>query len=328
MHNLRAIKTVYSYLLPEVRKIISGLSMEELNERLMKSVQVSESGKIISGALDHSHLQVIENLKKAYEKSVLGLEKFKWQYFTAGSEEGIREYITRLKTLGVKEIYMLYGDYEGYKEVALQRGMRVTEIWCNFNPKELKPGYFFISNPSARNGNWLSDGFINDICEAGHKVFLDLTYFGSTHPMSVNVSHPNIDAVAFSFSKPYGLFYLRIGFLFTKQYNGIPSLYSNIWFRSEFSLMLAEKIIEKVGEIPDIEKYKKIQSKIVEQIQDETGLNLQPSHTFLLAHMPFEAFHLGSQEKACLIPFLRDGEYRFCLTPYFIEHEQKGENHE
>ena len=53
-----------------------------------------------------------------------------------------------------------------------------------------------------------------------------------------------------SFSKPYGLFYYRVGFTFCRE--PIPALYANKWFKNVYGLLVAEKILnenrEKIAE--------------------------------------------------------------------------------
>ena len=319
MQTFKAIKTVYGYLPPEVRKILHRISGQSVTEILQQSVRLDMPG--YGGGLDNFHKGIIENLIAMHRENILHISQFKYSYPTAGSEEGIREYMSQLALRGVKTIYVLRGDYEGYDEVAKTRGIRTIYLNMEINPRELPRGHWFISNPSARNGNWLPDGFIYDICETGHKVFLDLSYFGSTDTAVLNVMHENIDAVAISFSKPYGLFYQRIGFLFSR--NPIVSLSANKWFKCVPSLMIADRIIQELDHESFARKYKEIQRKIVNQTNEEHGTALRPSDTFLLAWMPSSKIRPSHQKK--LDPFWRGTNYRFCLTPYFIEHEQKGE---
>src|SRR5262249_11895083 len=156
----------------------------------------------------------------------------------AGSEEGIREYLTLLQSSGVHEIYAWKGDYEGYREVARTRGVRLVELDAEADPASVPRGHWFLSNPSARDGMIVPREQIQAICEAGHQVFYDLSYLGMTGPAVYDLAHPNIAAVVVSFSKPYGLFYYRIGFTFSRA--AIPVLEANKWFKNVYGLLIAD----------------------------------------------------------------------------------------
>src|SRR3989338_6570437 len=230
--NFRAITTVYSYLPPEIRELISEIAREYPHAVFLRSV---------SPGLDDFHEPIIGKLVVSHADDIPHLRGFQFRYPISGSEEGIREFMTVLQTRGVKQIYMLQGDYEGYREVARTREIHTVEVAIDVNPRHLERG----------------DWFISDVCEAGHKVFYDLSYLGTTEPYVYNLSHPNIVAAAISFSKPYGLFYYRIGFMFSRE--NVPSLYANKWFKNIFSLIIAERVLEKLDLKKFASKYKALQ---------------------------------------------------------------------
>ncbi len=308
----KAITTVYSYYFPEVRKIIDELVKKYPHDVFLKSVKPG---------LDDFHVSIINQYLDFQAQSIPHLRDFSFRYPIAGSEEGIREVLTFLQAKGVKKIYVLKGEYEGYKAVAETRCIETVEVAPDTNPKTLEKGYWFISNPSARDGNIIPNEFINKILEAGHKVFYDLTYVGSTQPYVFDVSHPNIFAAVVSFSKPYGLFYYRVGFAFSRE--EIPSLYGNKWFKNIFSLLVAQKIMERLGPKDIPEKYKPIQKKIIGEINKEHGLGIKPSHALLLGYLPKELAKKLLPDKLKMIERFKRGDfYRFCLTPYYEELEK------
>jgi histidinol-phosphate/aromatic aminotransferase/cobyric acid decarboxylase-like protein len=191
MQDFRAITTVYSYYLPEVRGLITQLTREYPHEVFLRSIEPG---------LDDFHHPIIEKLMAYHREDVPALPQFAHRYPTSGSEEGIREYMTLLQSQGVRHIYTWKGDYEGYREVAKTRGLGVMELELDAEPNQFPPGHWFLSNPSARDGNIVPAEKITAIAEAGHEVFYDLSYLASTHPYRFDVSHPNISAVAISFS--------------------------------------------------------------------------------------------------------------------------------
>lgn len=316
MKSLEAITTVYSYRFPEVRKIVSDLTNSFPHEIFLRSVEPP-------GALDDFHEPIIDKIVKFYADQVPELGSFNFRYPTSGSEEGIREVMTKLQTQGVRQIYVFKGEYEGYRAVAGTRGIEAVEVDLNLDPKKLTPGYWFLSNPSARDGNILPNYLVNDICEAGHQVFYDLAYLGSTKYNEFDLSHQNIFASVISFSKSYGLFYDRIGFTFSRE--AVPCLYGNKWFKSILGLMIADRVVSelKPGQLYD--KYHTLQEKIVSSIRKDTGLPVRVSDALLLAWLP-EEVKLDEAQKDSIRRFKRDTNYRFCLTPYFLKSEGGLEN--
>lgn len=312
--NFRAIATVYSYYPPEIRKIVDDLVRNYPHDVFLKSV---------NPGLDDFHQPIINKLVDFYKMDAPDLFSFPFRYPTSGSEEFIREFLTELGQKGVTEIYVLQGDYEGYKAVAQSRGIRTIEVESNYTLlKKIKPGYWFISNPSARNGLIISNGDIKILSDWGHKIFYDLSYLGSTEEHKFDLSHPNIIAAAISFSKPYGLFYYRVGFAFSRL--EIPPLYANKWFKNIFSLLLAEKILDNLDRKKFIEKYLDIQNQILRKIHQESGLKLEASASFLLANLfDDKNLKLKDEQLKILEQFRRHDYFRFCLTPYFLEHERE-----
>lgn len=305
----KAIRTVYSYRFPEVRRLVSDLTREFPHEVYMRSTRPE-------GGLDDFHESVIDSVVDFYRASAPRLPEFKFRYPTSGSEEGIREVLTLLQTNGTRKIYVWEGDYEGYKEVGRTRGIATEEVDFGEDPKSLEPGFWFLSNPSARDGNIIPNERITGICEAGHKVFYDLAYMGSTRPHEFDLGHPNIFSAVVSFSKPYGLFYDRIGFTFSRE--PIQALYANKWFKNLLSLMIANKIVAelKPGELYG--KYRPLQEQIVAGMNRDFGLGMHPSDALLLGHMKTEeAGELKDVQGEMVERFRRADSYRFCLTRYF-----------
>jgi histidinol-phosphate/aromatic aminotransferase/cobyric acid decarboxylase-like protein len=312
MNTFNAITTVYSYYLPEIRELITDLTREYPHDVFLRS---------ISPGLDDFHYPIVDKLIAAHRHDVPHLAQFAHRYPTAGSEEGIREYMTLLQSSGVERVYVWEGDYEGYRETARTRNITTVEVDYDGDPAALPPGHWFLSNPSARNGMIVPPQKIQAILEAGHKVFYDLSYLGATGLAVFDLSHPNVAAAAISFSKPYGLFYYRVGFTFCRE--PIPALYANKWFKNVYGLLVAEKILDEIDLDGLARKYKTVQSHIIQEIEQEFRLGLSASDAFLLAKLPTIAVAQLSPEQQEAIDKFRRGEwYRFCLTPYFEEYER------
>lgn len=313
--SLDAITTVYSYYTPEVRRVVDGLVAEYPHEVFLRSVKPG---------LDDFHRPVIARLVERHRADVPALADFAHAYPTSGSEEGIRELMSAIAAGERGPVYMFEGDYEGYREIARTRGLELREL--PFEPEapaRVRPGWWFLSDPSARDGNRLARAMVDAVIEAGHRVFYDLSYLDSTPPATFDLSHPRIAAAAISFSKPYGLFYYRIGFTFARE--PIPALVANKWFKSVFGLLLAERLMQTIDARAHAAKYAAIQAAIVAEIEREHGLGLRTSDAFLLAHVPPPAAARLDQERRTLLArFARGGGYRLCLTPYFLARERTG----
>lgn len=339
MPELNAMQAVYCYNFPEIRDLLHEVEqklpddiygvttpakkMQASLEQLFNPALEVPAAKDGSISLDEIHVPIIERVVKAYECLVPALKEFKWSYPTQGSSEGLFHILAKLRTDGVNEINVLNGEYEGYEAQATNLGMKTNKYDINsIDLQKIKPGVWFISNPSARDGNIISNKFVNDLCDAGHKVVLDLAYVGATKPYEFDVSHPNIVAVVMSFSKPYGVFRHRIGgFAFSKK--EIPSLYGNKWFKDTLRLCQALKIAEDIGPTKLYEKYRSIQLEIIDEINREFSLNMKPSDSFLLGYITKkDAERLSPEQLKLIEPFKRGDNYRFCLTPYFEMREK------
>lgn len=314
MSELEAIVAVYSYYLPEIRRLIDGVVNPFPHHVFLQSVKPG---------LDDFHVPIIDKYIEFHGESVSALKDFPWKYPTAGSSEGIFHYISMLAAQGTKQIYVLEGEYEGYSEYAKALGMETVEVDLEeTDPRKLESGMWFISNPSARDGNIIPNAVIDNICDAGHKVFYDLAYLGMTRPNTFNLGHENIVAAVVSLSKPYGLFYYRVGFTFSRQ--EIPSLYANKWFKGILPLMIAERITEGLGPNDVFNTYRPVQEQIIAGINKETGLGMLQSDAFLLGFIPKEAVpNLTEQQLQLVERFRRRDGYRFCLTPYYEQLEKQ-----
>lgn len=313
------MRSVYAYYFPEVRRLISKLTQNYPHKVFLKSIKPG---------LDNFHFKVIDKYLEHYREYFPKLKDFGFRYFTNGSSEGIFHLLTYIKVHdNDSPIYVFEGEYEGYKEYAKSLKLEVLEV----NPEKtdfekLEKGFWFISNPSARNGNIIPIRDIEKIAKAGHKIILDLTYVGLTKKFVFDVNHENIFAVVTSLSKPFGLFYYRIGFVFCKE--EIETLKANIWFKNIFSLLIAGKIFSKFKPDSFFKKYKKTQKKVLEKIEKDTKISIQASDVVILGFLTKkDAENLSQKQKESIERYKRGDFYRFCLTPYFLETEKKKSKH-
>jgi aspartate/methionine/tyrosine aminotransferase len=149
-------------------------------------------------------------------------------------------------------------------------------------------------------------------------VFYDLAYVGSTKLHVFDLSHPNIEAAVVSFSKPFGMFGDRIGFLFSRQ--PVQSLYANKWFKNLQGLVNADAVMRAIGPYELYERYRPMQEEIVLRLNQELGLPLVSSDALLLAHIK-KAEGLSEEQQQLLQQFRRGPGYRVCLSRYFLERD-------
>lgn len=311
---MRAFTAVYSYTTPEVHRIIADLTKSYPRELIDEGWVRTDLTKFQD--------QAFAALIALRGDEVPGLGDFQFRYPTYGSDHAICEYMTHLKVdEGLNSIYIFENDYEGYVERAKSRGLEPIIVRANANPKELSKGVWFISNPSARDGNVLPGDLIQELLKAGHRIVYDLAYLGTTNSCQFDLRHEGIDAALISLSKPYGLFSHRIGLSFFRR--AVPSLIANeLWFKNIFGLKLATEVLSSIDGESYARRYKAQQNEIVTQLRKESGLPVTSSDAFLLAHITeVDAESLTSEQKNTLARYKRGPRYRFCLTPFFAESE-------
>lgn len=340
MKPFKALKAVYSYMFPEVKKIIYETFLPKYGVDPYKSFNDNFISKItaIPEEMDTMHIPIINKWVNQHAGTLAGIHNFSYKYPTAGSEEGIREFMTYLLSIGVEKFYVLKGEYEGYKEVGKTReySLEYSKGFMTQNKinkhiecievdenmiDSLEHGWFFISNPSARDGNVISNELIEKICNR-HNVFLDLAYIDSIDNTyrSFNLNHPNIKAVVFSFSKPYGLFYFRFGGLLSKI--EIPGLYGNKWFKVVPTLLIADNIMNTIDPDNLNIKYKYIQMAIIQELRKEYDIPFRASDVVILSYITADdAKNLTLDQLNIISQFKRADGYRFCLKPYFEDFE-------
>jgi len=309
-----AFTAVYSYTTPEVRRVIDDLTQSYPGELIDEGWIRSDLTKF----QDHA----FEALIALRGEEAPGLNQFKFRYPTYGSDHAICEYMTHLRVdEGLTSIYVFENDYEGYVERAKSRGLEPIGMPIRCKPEEFTRGVWFISNPSAREGNVLPHGIIDDLLQSGHRVVYDLAYLGTTDERQFDLRHQGIDAAFVSLSKPYGLFSHRIGLSFFRR--AVPSLIANeLWFKNIFGLKLASEVLTRVDGKSYARKYKAQQSEIVDRLRKDSGLPLTASDAFLLAHITEDdAESLTQEQQTALKRYKRGPRYRFCLTPFFAKGE-------
>lgn len=310
MAALEPLKSVYSYYFPEVRQIISDVVRNYPHDVFLSS---------INPGLDNFHEPVIGAYMDTFHEQMPGLSSFPYHYATAGASEGIFHLLAKTAAFEKdKPIYVLPGEYEGYAGYGKNLGLDFTTVDLDQPWNKLPKGKVFISNPSARDGNIIPSKKITAIGEAGHEIVLDATYVGLTSPQKFIVDHPAVSSVLVSLSKPYGLYYYRVGFLFSRQI--IRTLEPNRWFKGILPLIIAKEVLTKFKASELANRYRGFQENAVKQLTKDFRISVSPSDALLLAST--RETNLPKTARRRLAIYKRGTSYRFCLTPYFLVQER------
>lgn len=294
--------TVYSYYLPEVRKVVDSLRWDKDFHR-----KYTEN---YAPGLDDIHWPLIDvYVDYARQNGVIGLPSYR-RYYTNGSSEAIFHLLADHRVNHpAMPIYQLEGEYQGYGQYANTLGLHIADLEAGCNYPNLSPGLIIISQPNARNGNIVEKRYLRKLSE-NHELIVDLAYLGMTKPIDIDLRDINARAVVGSLSKPFGLYYYRIGFCFSKV--DLPSLTAQKWFKNLFSIRVGQAVLENIDHRAIRDNYALAQAQYTAMVnaQRETSI-IRPSDVWLMAYSS------GKDGE-----FTRGFGSRYCLTPFFMENEK------
>lgn len=286
--------TIYSLVMPETEEAISfiidgGTPAHSTTEEF----EIARNTEYFS-MYHEPWTQKQDEMHEAYFKKwfewsapvvTINKDDFPHQYPTAGASEGIfklmAEYAAKYSGSSLKPtIHVFEGEYEGFPAFADSLNLNVMrhkrEDWKNIANKIDKGEQFWISQPSAINGMvWENfDAFVTLINEKNPsaEIVPDLTYVGSVaRNFNIDLTSPNIKSVIFSHSKPFGLYYHRVGGVISKENK--PSLFGNKWFKNLQSLKIATEMMERHGVHDLPRQYRAIQEQAAKEVSRLLGNN-------------------------------------------------------
>lgn len=238
-----------------------------------------------------------------WSRPVVGIEagRFPFRYPTAGASEGIfklmAEYAAECRAARVEpSIHMFEGEYEGFPAFADSLRLKVVRHsrheWREAAARIEPLGQVWISQPSAIDGMvWPHfEEFAAALYRAqpSARIVPDLTYVGSVaRDYRIIVDQPNVEAVVFSHSKPFGGYYHRVGGVLARAVR--PSLFGNRWFKNLLSLAWGTEMMRRhdVHELP--RKYRPVQQEAARRCGAALGIELAPADVNLLATAPMQA---------------------------------------
>ena len=140
---------------------------------------------------------------------VTGLEQFSQTYFANGVTQGYDIFFSEHRG---RRFRTLKGDYP-YVRLSV-------DDWCHLEDDEIRPNDalavtcpFYGDGGPPRHFNELLDRCL----ELGVPVMIDAAYFGTCYGVSFDYSHPAIEMLGFSLSKPFSIQSFRVGLLFMKR---------------------------------------------------------------------------------------------------------------
>jgi hypothetical protein len=256
---------------------------------------------------------------------------FPFRYPIAGASEGLREAIHAYGARARQErfeptIHVFEGEYEGYAAYARAAGITLKthrrSLWRQAVEIIRPTDQFYVSQPSGIDGNvWKEFGeFAAELAQQvpSAQLMLDLSYVGCVaRDFQVPTHYPNIAAVFFSLSKPAGMYYHRIGGMWSRQeYIG---LFGNKWFKNLSSLTIGNAFMSRYGvqELP--RRYAPHQQAAIDALRQQLQLHLRPADVFLLGigepserSSDLEQFLLRGPREEALV--------RVCLTARMAQH--------
>jgi hypothetical protein len=306
-------RSVYSLYYPETRSVVDALWAERPHHLYERNYDKRQDA-MHRGCLDGWLLW-------AARAGVRLGDGFPHHYPTAGASEAIHALMAFQASHGGGRVHFFEGEYEGYMHTSAALALssvahpRSRDTWMA-TASSLAPGdTFWLSQPSAIDGNvWRDLAEFAALLEErapGVRLVVDLTYVGAVAaPLAVDLDRPSVAAVVWSLSKPFGVYYHRIGGLLSR--HEVPSLRGHHWFKNLFSLALGERLLTTFapGELPA--RYLPLQARAVARARQE-GLvdpGAKASDVVLLGHVA-----AGEPRDGRFDEYRRGAALRFCLTP-------------
>jgi hypothetical protein len=322
---LRVMPSVYSFAFPETNAVFDAsvfppeLWRVSADRALFDEVLAARGlgvlpseGERKLGLLDLVHVPIVDGIIEAVTGLMPGFADagLVHRYPLHGSAQGIGLLLTHLRTQhAVSEIHVLAGDYEGYASQAAQHGVGVVAVTLE-DAWSVSGGTWFVSSPSAVDGAPLPDGFVEDLIGRADRVIVDVAYHGLAGRVPAAVPAGTF-AWLWSLSKPWGLFWRRVGVLACVE--PVGAAYAQRWFKDPGRLLAAFDVVSRFEPWAMADRYRQVQGVAVEVLAS-AGLRVEAAETVLLACV----FEDGSDpvvfaELAAAVR--RPGVARVSLTP-------------
>jgi hypothetical protein len=214
----------------------------------------------------------VDWLRACRSTPVVGLDQFSQRYFVNGVTQSYDIFFYEHKA---RRFRTLKGEYP-YVRLSVDR-------WAHLEDDELrKDDALALSYP------FYSDGGVPrnyrqllDRCqELGVPVLIDAAYFGTCYGVSFDYSHPAIEMVSFSLSKPFCAQSFRIGMLFAKRKLGyLEEIQVQARYYNRVGAYVGLRLMQEFT--PDFlpDNYRDAHQRVCRE------LGVMPSHCLMLANL-------------------------------------------
>ena len=235
-------------------------------------------------------------------KKILGLENFKFRYFTQGTSHCFDNFVLRHAQ---KEVVNFIGDFQYHACISKFKSYKIINHINQLNADQA----LLISLPFSDTGNQHVNfvEILQTCCKLNIPVCLDIAYWGIAKDLNLDLEQwPCIQEVVCSLSKPFHkLEKHRIGVRFNREYvdDGICML-TEVGMVNTHSMSLGCWFMTKFSNSYNWEKYQQCYYNICSK------LNLTPTNTviFALGNAHYNNFNRGNK-----------GTNRVCISNYLIE---------
>ena len=304
-------KTVYGLYYPETRAIVDALWSERPHAWYERNY---------TGTQDAMHRPFFETWRAWSRDAGVTLgDAFTFEYPTAGANEAIHALLALHATRGGKRIHVFRGEYEGYSILARALGLGVVEHdrapdahRASLLREAAEGDRIWVSQPSGIDGNvWEELSSLVDWVSSalpGVEVIVDITYVGAVaRDFAIDLRAPNVAAVLFSLSKPFGVYYHRIGGVLSR--TEVPTLRGHHWFKNLFSVHLGERLLahHAARDLPSKYGVRQREALTGAIAAGDAPKGAVASDVIMLAHAP--------PRDAAFAEYRRGDGLRFCLSP-------------
>ena len=301
-------KTIYALVTPETEAAKAaelGDLLPDGRANAARADYLQQYREAWTGKQDQTHVDFFEAWR-AWSAPLVDLDRaaFAFLYPTSGASEPLRHLIQDYGNIARAEgftprVHVFAGEYEGYRayaesariECVAHDRRRWEEVARDLPASE----WFFLSQPSAIDGDVWPDAnrFLRALSRRGEapQVVVDLTYVGAIARAPAerfDVGAPCVRNVVFSLSKAFGVYYDRIGGVWSRQED--LGLFGNKWFKNLFSLRLGTRLMRSHGVFDLPNKYAALQGERTRAVGRALGVDLRPADVFILASAAADAF--------------------------------------
>lgn len=248
-------------------------------------------------------------LKACTVAPVSGLDQFPHVYFVNGVTQSYDIFFLEYKE---RRFRVAKGDYP-YIRLSVNN-------WCYLEEDDLREqDVVVLSCPFYENGRVPRNlPQILDRClELDIPVMLDAAYYGTCYEVEFDYSHPAIELVGFSLSKPFSVQSYRIGIQFSKKpLNYLDELQNQARYFNQVGAYIGLKLLQKFPADFIPKTYRQAQHDRCQQ------LDLLPTNCIMLANVKpddhrFDQILEDHRFEPVVLP---EGAYRrVCISPYLSD---------